>query len=120
MTTLLLSYRNIELREVLHKYYYKSECRFSITIRNIRLENSIKYNNRSLNVLCKLTSNDLIIYWLLVKHKEGLTTGLLVEKLINKETDKSCISKPTRIKNIDTLAKKALLKRWKIIEKRVR
>jgi DNA-binding transcriptional ArsR family regulator len=76
-----------------------------MAIGNIELDNTIKYNNRLFKDLCKLTGNDLIIYGLLSRHKEGLTTSLLVDKLTNRTTGKPCMSKPTRLKSLETLGK---------------
>lgn len=98
-----------ELQSILNKYCNRPECSFSMAIGNIKLENSITYNNRLLNDLYNITGNDLIIYGLLVRHKEGLTTSLLIEKLTSRATGKPCMSKPTRIKSIDTLKKKGFI-----------
>jgi predicted transcriptional regulator len=80
-----------------------------MAIGNIDLENSIPYNNRLLNDLSTLTGNALIIYGLLVRHGEGLTTRLLIEKLTSRATDKVCMSNSTRIKSTDTLIKKGFV-----------
>ena len=98
-----------ELQQVLYKYCNRPECNFSMAIGNIELDNSIKYNNRLLDDLHKLTGNDLIVYGVLVRHKEGLTTSLLTEKLTARTTGKPCMSKPTRIKSLDTLEKKGFI-----------
>jgi len=96
---------NPELQQILYKYCNRPECKFTMAIGNIRLDNTVKYNNRLLKDLCKLTGNDLIIYGLLMRHKEGLSTSLLVEKLTSSVTGKPCMSKPTRLKSLDTLEK---------------
>lgn len=98
-----------ELQQILYKYCNRPECNFSMAIGNIELDNSIKYNNRLLDDLHKLTGNDLIVYGVLVRHKEGLTTSLLTEKLTARATGKPCMSKPTRIKSLDTLEKKGFI-----------
>jgi len=76
-----------------------------MAIGNIELDNTIKYNNRLLNCLHELTGNDLILYGLLARHREGLSTSLLVEKLTSRTTGKPCMSKPTRLKSLETLEK---------------
>ena len=94
-----------ELQQILYKYCNRPECKFTMAIGNIELDNTIKYNNRLLKDLYKLTGNDLIIYGLLMRHKEGLSTRLLVEKLTSRATGKPCMSKPTRLKSLETLEK---------------
>lgn len=103
------SIKNPHLQQILYKYCSRPECNFSMAIGNIELDNSIEYNNRLLNDLHKLTGNDLIIYGLLVRHREGLTTSLLVEKLTARATGEPCMSKPTRIKSLYTLIKKGFV-----------
>ena len=94
-----------ELQQILYKYCNRPECKFTMAIGNIELDNTVKYNNRLLKDLYKLTGNDLIVYGLLMRHKEGLSTSLLVEKLTSRTTGKPCMSKPTRLKSLDTLGK---------------
>jgi hypothetical protein len=96
---------NPELQQILYKYCNRPECKFTMAIGNIELDNTVKYNNRLLKDLYKLTGNDLIIYGLLMRHREGLSTSLLVEKLTSRATGKPCMSKPTRLKSLDTLGK---------------
>lgn len=96
---------NPELQQILYKYCNRPECKFTMAIGNIELDNTIKYNNRLLKDLYKLTGNDLIIYGLLMRHKEGLSTRLLVEKLTSRATGKPCMSRPTRLKSLETLEK---------------
>ena len=88
--------KNPELQQILYKYCNRPECAFTMAIGNIELDNTVKYNNRLLNQLYNLSGNDLIIYGLLMRHKEGLTTSLLIEKLTSRATKKECMSKPTR------------------------
>lgn len=92
-------------QQILYKYCNRLECNFNKAIGNIKLVNSIEYNNRLLSDLYKISGNDLIVYGLLVRHKEGLTTSLLIQKLTSRALDKPCISKPTRLKSLDTLNK---------------
>ena len=96
-----------ELQQLLNKYCRRPECSFTGSIDHIKLDNAVKYNNRLLNDLSSLTGNDLIIYGLLVRHKEGLTTSLLVDKLTSK--DKPCMNKETRINCIKTLKAKGFI-----------
>lgn len=99
------SIKNPELQQVLYKHCNRPECKFLMTIGNMRLDNMVRYNNRLLNELHSLTGNCLIVYGLLMRHREGLTTSLLIEKLTSKATGEVCISKPTRLKVLSTLEK---------------
>ena len=96
---------NAELQQILYKYCNRPKCKFTMAIGNIELNNTVKYNNRLLKDLYKLTGNDLILYGLLARHREGLITSLLIEKLTSRATRKPCMSKPTRLKSLDTLEK---------------
>lgn len=98
-----------ELQQVLYKYCNRPECRFSMAIGEIKAENSVEVNNRLLNNLHELTGNDIIIYGVLLRHREGLTTSLLMDKLTAKATKTPCISRPTMFKSIDTLRKKGFI-----------
>lgn len=99
------SIKNPELQQVLYKHCNRPECKFLMTIGNMRLDNMVRYNNRLLNELHSLTGNCLIVYGLLMRHREGLTTSLLIEKLTSRATGEVCISKPTRLKVLSTLEK---------------
>ncbi len=103
--------KNPGLQQILYKYCNRPECKFTMAIGNISLENSIKYNNRLLKDLHRLTGNELIIYGLLVRHREGLTTSLLIEKLTSRATGEPCMSKPTRIKSLNTLRKAGFIEK---------
>ena len=101
--------KNPELQQILYKYCNRPECKFSMAIGSIKLENSIPYNNRLINDLSKVSGSDLIVYGLLVRHSEGLTTSLLIEKLTARATRKTCMSNGTRIKSLDTLRKSGFI-----------
>lgn len=96
---------NPELQQILNKYCNRAECNFSMAIGSIKLDNSIPYNNRLLSDIYNITGNDLVIYGVLARHKEGLTTSQLTEKITSRATKKPCMSKPTRIKTIGALSK---------------
>lgn len=94
-----------ELQQILSKYCNRAECKFTEAIGRIELDNVATYNNRLLSDLDKLTGNDLIIYGLLARHKEGLTTSQLQEKLTTRATSEPCMSSKTRLKSLATLSK---------------
>lgn len=98
-----------ELQQILYKYCNRPECKFTMAIGNIELDNTIKYNNRLLNCLHELTGNDLIVYGVLLRHREGLTTSLLMDKLTARATKKPCMSRPTMLKSTDILRKKGFI-----------
>lgn len=99
---------NPELQQILFKYCNKPECNFT-AIAGFKLDNHVKYNNRLLNQLNTLSGNDLIVYGVLVRHSEGLTTSLLIEKLTSKATGKPCMSRPTLFNSIRTLDRKGFI-----------
>lgn len=92
-----------ELQQILSKYCNRTECKFIEAIGRIELDNVVSYHNRLLSDLDKLTGNDLIVYGLLARHKEGLTTSQLDEKLTVRATGKPCMSKPTRLGSLEKL-----------------
>lgn len=100
---------NPQLQQVLYKYCSKPDCNLSSSIGGIKLNNSIGYNNRLLSKLDKLTGNDLIVYGVLLRHKEGLTTSLLIDKLTNRGLKTPCMSNTTRIKSLQTLKKQGFI-----------
>lgn len=100
---------NPELQQILYKYCNRPECNFSMAIGEIKVENSVNVNNRLLNSLHELTGNDLIVYGVLLRHREGLTTSLLMDKLTARTSNKPCMSRPTMLKSTDTLRKKGFI-----------
>lgn len=94
---------NPELQQMLYKYCSRPECSFTAAVGHIKLDNHIRFNNRLLQGLDRLTGNDLIVYGVLSRHGEGLTTSLLFEKLTSKATGKICISRPTLFNSLKVL-----------------
>lgn len=68
-------------------------------------ENYLKFNNRLLKHIAKLTGNDLILYGVLLRYNQELTTSKLIEKLTSRATGKPCMSKSTMLKGIAKLRK---------------
>lgn len=97
------------LQQILSKYCNRAECGFFEAIGRIKLDNSARYNNRLLDELPKLTGNDLIVYGLLARHREGLTTSQLIEKLTARATGKPCMHKNTMLISIESLRKLGVL-----------
>lgn len=100
---------NPELQQVLSKHCNRPECPFTAAIGHIVLNNHVQYNNRLLNQISELSGNDLIIYGLLLRHSEGLTTSLLEEKLTSRATGKRCMSRPTMLSCLEELDKRGFI-----------
>ena len=98
-----------ESQQVLYKYCKRPECDFTRAIGHIKTDNHIKCNNRLLKNLNKITGNDIIIYGLLQRHKEGLTTSLLFEKLCSGAKNKPCMIDRTFRACIDRLEKQGFV-----------
>lgn len=98
-----------ELQQILDKYCNRPDCNFSMSIGNINLDKMVRINNRLLNDIQKLTGNDLLIYSVLVRNKEGLTTSALNEELIN-SSGKICMSNKTILDSLSTLKKLGYVK----------
>ena len=96
---------NMELQSILSDYCNRYECNFSASISKLVLDNSIKYNNRLFSGISSLTGNDLIVLGVLIRHKEGLTTTKLIEKLTSRAIKKCCMIRRTLIQVLDTLQK---------------
>lgn len=100
--------KNTELQSILSDYCNRAECRLSMTIGRLQLDNTVKYNNRIFNYIHKVTGNDLLVYGVLLRHKEGLRTSNLIQKLTPRK-GRCCISKPTQIKSLSALKKYGLI-----------
>ena len=101
---------NIELQSILGDYCNRNECKINAIIGNLKLDNTIKYNNRIFKGIDKLTGNDFIVLGVLNRHKEGLTTSKLTEKLTTRATKKCCMNKQTLINCLNTLQKLNMIK----------
>ena len=77
---------------ILSHYCDRMECDISNTIGSLVLDNTVSYNNRVFNNIADLKGSELLVYGLLLRHKEGLTMDILLEKLTNRITGKPCIS----------------------------
>jgi len=77
---------------ILAHYCDRMECDISNTIGSLVLDNTVSYNNRVFNNIADLKGSELLVYGLLLRHKEGLTMDILLEKLTNRITGKPCIS----------------------------
>ena len=83
--------KNGEQQSILYDYCDKAECKLNITIGRLKLDNTIKFNNRLFNYFNKITGNDLIVLWVINRHWEGLTTSKLIKKLTARATKKCCL-----------------------------
>ncbi len=95
--------KNIELQSILGDYCNRAECRLHMTIGKLKLDNTVKYNNRLFNYIQNISGNDLIVYGVLMRHPQGLTTGQLIQKLTCRATKQCCMAKTTRIECLNRL-----------------
>jgi hypothetical protein len=89
------SLNNPELQSILYDYCDRSKCNLNNTIGILKLDNSVKYNNRIFKHIAELTGNFFIVLGVLNRHKEGLTITGLLEKLTARVTKKSCMTEKT-------------------------
>jgi predicted transcriptional regulator len=90
----------IDQQEILSCYCDRTQCNIQQGIFNLRLDNTVKYNNRLFNYFYKITGNDLMVYGLLIRHKEGLNTSKLNEKLHCLKTGKPRVGRTTLINDV--------------------
>lgn len=100
---------NPELQSILYDYCDRGQCTLGTGIGQLKLNNSLKYNNRLFNDIKDLTGNDLIILGVLTRHRAGLTTSKLTDKLTRRLTKECCVSRPTLLNSIETLRKRNLI-----------
>lgn len=89
--------KNTELQSILGDYCNRSECALNMTIGRLRLDNTAKYNNRLFRHIHNMTGNHLIIYGVLIRHSQGLTTSQLVQKLTGRSKKQCCVVEKTRL-----------------------
>lgn len=89
------SIKNPDMQKLLGKICNRPECKLTTSIGHLKIDNTIGLNNRIFNYYTKVTGNDLIVYGLLLRHKEGLATEQLISKLTPRKSKKPCISKMT-------------------------
>jgi hypothetical protein len=100
---------NPELQSILQDYCDKTICLQAANIDKLKLDNAIAYNNRLFNDYGKLSGNMLIVFGLLLIHKDGLTQATLLEKLTTWNTKRLCMSHKTMRKQLSDLNKIGLI-----------
>jgi hypothetical protein len=96
---------------ILTAYCAGAECDRGGTVGSLELENAVSINNRIFNgAFYKWTGNELIVFGILLRHSEGLTTSALVEKLTARATNRPCMALNTMRKCLATLAERGLIR----------
>lgn len=104
------SINDSDLQAILSEYCSKGECILNVTTNTkIELDNAVSYNNRIFNTYKALSGNDLIVFGVLIRHKEGLNTGQLVDKLYSKAAKSYCMTRKTLISCLKQLKAKGLI-----------
>jgi hypothetical protein len=91
------------LQAKLSRFCNRKKCRFPIKDCKFNLSHSFGLNNLLFNDFRKKTGQQIIIYGLLIRHPEGLTSSQLEEKLVGKATGKPCIGRDSRRKALTSL-----------------
>jgi hypothetical protein len=96
---------------ILTAYCAGAECDRGGTVGSLELDNAVSINNRIFNgAFYKWTGNELIVFGILLRHSEGLTTSALVEKLTARATNRPCMALNTMRKCLATLAERGLIR----------
>ena len=96
---------------ILTAYCAGAECDRGGTVGSLELDNAVSVNNRIFNgAFYKWTGNELIVFGILLRHSEGLTTSALVEKLTARATGKPCMALNTMRKCLATLGERGLIR----------
>lgn len=100
--------RNPVYQSILSDYCKGSECERGEAIGAIDFDESVDYNNRLLNRLYtpknRITGYELIVYGVLLRHSEGLTTGKLMAKLTS-PTGRMCMGESAVRRSLKQLRK---------------
>ena len=84
------------LQAKLSRFCNRKKCKFPIKNCKFNLSQSFGLNNLIFNDYRKKTGQQIIIYGLLKRHPEGLTSSQLEEKLIGKASGNPCIGRDSR------------------------
>jgi len=91
------------LQAKLSRFCCRSKCKFPIKDCKLDLSQSFGLNNLIFNDYRKKTGQQIIIFGLLLRHTEGLTSSQLEEKLTGKATGKTCIGRDSRREALKSL-----------------
>ena len=95
---------------ILTAYCAGAECDRGGTVGSLEFDNAVSVNNRIFNgAFHKWTGNELIVFGILLRHSEGLTTSALLEKLTARATNRPCMALKTMRRCLATLGERGLI-----------
>jgi hypothetical protein len=101
---------DITLQAKLSRFCCRKKCKFPIKDCKLDLSQSFGLNNLIFNDYRKKTGQQIIIFGLLLRHAEGLTSDQLEDKLTGKATGKPCIGRDNRKKALHSLKTNGFIK----------
>ncbi|MCK4358806.1 MAG: helix-turn-helix domain-containing protein [Candidatus Cloacimonetes bacterium] len=104
---------DINLQGILSNFCNKYECEFleHLDIQKLNIENTVEYNNRIFNNFKNLSGYEIIVFGVLLRHREGLNTVQLKDKLRNMNKDKLCMSLKILYRTLKKLEKLDLIEK---------
>ena len=102
-------FNNSGYQQNLNEHCNRSECNFSNTFTELKIDNKVKFNDRIFNKYKKISGNDLIIYAMLLRENQGLNTKQIKEAIYNYYSKKPCMNRKTLYKSIDNLKSMGLI-----------
>jgi hypothetical protein len=94
---------DIEQQAKLNHFCNREKCKFPMKNYELSLENTFDLNNLFFKDFKTKTGQQIIIYGLLKKYPEGLSTSQLVNKLTPKNSTKASVGKKNRSKALKSL-----------------
>lgn len=102
-----------EQQAFLDTYCDKGNCVRYGMISNLYFNNSIYLDNRIFDYYKKITGNEIAVYGVLQRHRQGLDIDQLMEKLTARATKKPIATKKTIRKYLDNLISLGLIESYK-------
>lgn len=97
----------------LDTYCDKEKCVKYGMISNLYFDNAIYVDNRIFDYYKKITGNEIAVYGVLQRHRQGLDIDQLMEKLTARATKKPIATKKTIRKYLDNLISLGLIESYK-------
>ncbi len=98
-----------EKQAMLAGYCAGAECERGGTMGRLEFDDAVSLNNGIFGTIHRWTGNELIVFGVLLRHSEGLTTSALVEKLTARATGKPCMSMKTMRASLAALTGRGLV-----------
>jgi len=102
-----------EQQAFLDAYCDKEKCVRYGMINNLYFDNAIYVDNRIFDYYKKITGNEIVVYGVLQRHRQGLDIDQLMEKLTARATKKPIATKKTIRKYLDNLINLGLIESYK-------